>query len=94
MNSHLADLSLKGSSSNAVNSASSNSISINNISVNSKNVHLAGSLTSIVSLLTLIILLFMLAPQEWLNITTILSLIIFKLLNEFSLTVYGFYTFS
>lgn len=45
-----------------------------NIEINTSNIHLSGSLSITISILTLIILLFMLTPQEWLNISTILAL--------------------
>jgi len=42
-----------------------------------KNIIISSSLTNIISILTLIILLFILIPMEWLNITNILSSIVF-----------------
>ena len=42
-----------------------------------KNIIISSSLTNIISILTLIILLFILIPIEWLNITNILSSIVF-----------------
>ena len=47
------------------------------IDFNYKNIVISGSLTNVISILTLIILLFILVPKEWLNITSILSSIIF-----------------
>lgn len=49
-----------------------------NREVSNNTIHLSSNLTTTISILTLIILFFMLSPQEWLNITTILSLIIFN----------------
>jgi len=42
-----------------------------------KNIVISSSLTNVISIFTLIILLFILIPKEWLNITSILSSIIF-----------------
>jgi len=47
------------------------------VNFNYKNIVLSSSLTNIISIFTLVILLFILAPKEWLNITSILSSIIF-----------------
>ncbi len=47
------------------------------INFNYKNIVISSSLTNVVSIFTLIILLFILIPKEWLNITSILSSIIF-----------------
>jgi NADH-ubiquinone oxidoreductase chain 2 len=47
------------------------------ISFNYKNIAISSSLSNVISTLTLIILLFILVPKEWLNITNILSSIIF-----------------
>ena len=47
------------------------------INFNSKNIVISSSLTNVISMFTLIILLFILFPKEWLNITSILSSIIF-----------------
>jgi len=47
------------------------------INFNYKNIIISSSLTNVISILTLIILLFILIPKEWLNITNILSSIIF-----------------
>ena len=46
--------------------------------ININNIQLSGFLTITISLLTLIILLFILIPQEWLNMATILALILFN----------------
>ena len=42
-----------------------------------KNIIISSSLTNVISILTLIILLFILMPKEWLNLTSILSSIVF-----------------
>jgi NADH-ubiquinone oxidoreductase chain 2 len=42
-----------------------------------KNIAISSTLTNIISIFTLIILLFILVPKEWLNITSILSSIVF-----------------
>lgn len=42
-----------------------------------KNIVISSSLTNVISIFTLVILLFILIPKEWLNITSILSSIIF-----------------
>jgi NADH-ubiquinone oxidoreductase chain 2 len=47
------------------------------INFNYKNIVISSSLTNVISVFTLIILLFILIPKEWLNITSILSSIIF-----------------
>jgi NADH-ubiquinone oxidoreductase chain 2 len=47
------------------------------INFNSRNIVISSSLTNVISIFTLIILLFILIPKEWLNITSILSSIIF-----------------
>jgi NADH-ubiquinone oxidoreductase chain 2 len=49
-----------------------------NININANNITLSSSLTSVISILTLIILLFMLIPQEWLSMANILALILFN----------------
>lgn len=46
--------------------------------ININNIQLSGSISIIVSIMTLIILLFILFPQEWLNLATILALILFN----------------
>lgn len=45
-----------------------------NMNVGINNIQLSGSISLTISILTLTILLFMLTPQEWLNIATILAL--------------------
>lgn len=62
------EVNLKGNSSN----------NLNEIIINKNNIQLSSSLTVTVSILTLIILLFILIPQEWLNMATILALILFN----------------
>ena len=49
-----------------------------NITINVENIKLSSSLTTTISVLTLIILFFILIPQEWLNMANILALIIFN----------------
>jgi NADH-ubiquinone oxidoreductase chain 2 len=49
----------------------------NLINFNYKNIVVSSSLSNVISMFTLIILLFILVPKEWLNITSILSSIIF-----------------
>ena len=49
-----------------------------NININANNITLSSSLTSVISVLTLIILLFIFIPQEWLSMANILSLILFN----------------
>jgi len=48
------------------------------VTFNIKNVVLSSSLTLTISILTLIILLFILVPQEWLSLANILALILFN----------------
>ena len=48
------------------------------VNINAHNIKLSSSLTATISILTLIILLFMLIPQEWLNMANILALILFN----------------
>ena len=47
------------------------------VNFNYKNIVISSSLTNVISIFTLVILLFILVPKEWLNITSILSSIIF-----------------
>lgn len=47
-------------------------------SVNSNSIVLSSSLSSIISIITLLLSLFIFVPEEWFNIVTILSLITFK----------------
>jgi len=49
-----------------------------NITINVENIKLSSSLTTTISVLTLIILFFILIPQEWLNMANILALILFN----------------
>ena len=49
-----------------------------NIKLDVNNVKISSSLSIIISIFTLVILLFMLNPQEWLSITNILALMIFN----------------
>ena len=51
---------------------------IKKVSFKAENVVLSGYLTITISLLTLVILLFILNPQEWLNMANILALIMFN----------------
>ena len=60
------------------NAIGKNKVNSNEIIVDTSNIQLNGSLTLTISLLTLIILLFILIPQEWLNMATILALILFN----------------
>lgn len=48
------------------------------IYLNAKNIHVSSSLSITTSILTLVILLFILIPQEWLNMANILALIMFN----------------
>ena len=56
----------------------SNESNFKEINLNVNNIKLTSSLTTTISILTLIILFFMLIPQEWLNLANILALIIFN----------------
>lgn len=49
-----------------------------NITVRVENIKLSSSLTTTISILTLVILFFILIPQEWLNMANILALILFN----------------
>lgn len=49
-----------------------------NININANNITLSSSLTTVISVLTLIILLFIFIPQEWLSMANILALILFN----------------
>ncbi len=51
---------------------------IKDINLNVYNIKLSSSLTATISFLTLIILFFILIPQEWLNLANILALILFN----------------
>jgi len=54
-----------------------NATSRTNIVINTDNIKLSGSVSISASVLTLVLLLFVLAPQEWLNLATILALTLF-----------------
>lgn len=69
---------LKVDLSNNISTTMQNKTSYDSTTVSVKNIQLSGFLTLTISLLTLIILLFILIPQEWLNMTTILALILFN----------------
>ena len=49
-----------------------------NVRVRDQHIKLSSSLTIIISILTYIILLFILLPNEWLNVASILSIMLFK----------------
>ena len=49
-----------------------------NISIKADNITLSSSLSSVISVLTLVILLFIFIPQEWLSMANILALILFN----------------
>jgi NADH-ubiquinone oxidoreductase chain 2 len=53
-------------------------IKFNNIIINNNKITLSSNLSLVISILTLIILLFIINPQEWLSIANILALLIFK----------------
>ncbi len=55
-----------------------NNRTIKNITVSVKNISLSSSLSVTIAILTLIILFFILAPQEWLTLANILALILFN----------------
>ena len=55
-----------------------NSQKINSIKLNVTNITLSGYLTITISVLTLVILLFILNPNEWLRVANILALILFN----------------
>jgi len=55
-----------------------NNIFIKNITFKTHNIILSSSLTITISILTLIVLLFIFVPQEWLSMANILALIIFN----------------
>ena len=55
-----------------------NNILIKKLTFKLNNITLSSSLTITISLLTLIILLFIFVPQEWLSMANILALIIFN----------------
>jgi len=55
-----------------------NNILVQNLSFNTNSIVLSSYLTITISILTLVILLFMFVPQEWLSLANILALIIFN----------------
>jgi len=55
-----------------------NNILVQNISFSTNSIVLSSYLTITISILTLVIILFMFVPQEWLNLANILALIIFN----------------
>jgi len=55
-----------------------NNVLVKKLTFQLKNITLSSSLTITISLLTLIILLFMFVPQEWLSMANILALILFN----------------
>nr|QCS25165.1 NADH dehydrogenase subunit 2 [Arthonia quintaria] len=71
-NPQLENVSIKGLLTNKLNNKS------NYINVGDKNIVLSSSLSVTISVLTLIILLFILNPQEWLSMANILALILFN----------------
>ena len=56
----------------------SRNVNVNNIKFGIENVTLSTFLTTIISMLTLIILLFMFSSNEWLSMTRLLSLLLFN----------------
>lgn len=72
LNPQLDNITIKG---NITNKLNGNSETIN---IGNKNILLSGSLSVTISVLTLIILFFILNPQEWLSLANILALIIFN----------------
>ena len=54
-------------------------VTIKKINFKTHNIVISSSLTLIISVLTLIILLFIIIPQEWLNMVNILSIILFNI---------------
>lgn len=69
---------LEGASFKAIISKKSNVTVEKEITLNVNNIKLTTSLTTTISFLTLIILFFMIIPQEWLNLANILALILFN----------------
>ena len=55
-----------------------NNVLVQNLNFNTNNIVLSSYLTITISILTLVILLFMFVPQEWLSLANILALIIFN----------------
>ena len=72
LNPQLNNVTIKGNLINKLNGKSEN------INITEKNIVLSSSLTVTISVLTLIILLFILNPQEWLSMANILALILFN----------------
>ena len=72
LNPQLKNITMKG---NIINYLNGN---LNTINVGSRNIVLSSSLSVTISVLTLIILLFILNPQEWLSLANILALILFN----------------
>jgi len=59
-------------------SSNKNNVLINQLTFKLNNIVLSSSLTITISVLTLVILLFMILPQQWLSMANILALIIFN----------------
>ena len=72
LNPQLNNMTMKGSFINKLNNKTEN------INIGNKNIILSSSLSVTISVLTLIILLFILNPQEWLSLANILALILFN----------------
>nr|QCS25184.1 NADH dehydrogenase subunit 2 [Arthonia rubella] len=72
LNPQLNSINMKGSLINKINGK------LQNINLGNKNIVLSSSLSVTISVLTLIILLFILNPQEWLSMANILALILFN----------------
>jgi len=72
LNPQLKNITMKG---NVINKLNGN---LETINVGNKNIVLSSSLSVTISVLTLIILLFILNPQEWLSMANILALILFN----------------
>jgi NADH-ubiquinone oxidoreductase chain 2 len=73
LNPVLKDITIRSSIINKANNSR-----VENIAINIENIKLSSSLTTTISSLTLIILFFILIPQEWLNTANILALILFN----------------
>lgn len=73
LNPVLLDLNLKATIINKINNRA-----IENVNIKLQNIVISSSLSSTISVLTLIILFFILIPQEWLNMANILALILFN----------------
>ena len=73
LNPQVINTTIKG---NLINRLSNNSV--DTVIINDKNILLNGSLSITIAVLTLIILLFILNPQEWLSLANVLALIIFN----------------